>query len=66
MTSFRGARRGKICPVHEVLGVAPDAPELTVKGAFRELVKDAHGDQGGNEEYDVSKLKEARDELLSE
>lgn len=34
---------------HEVLGVAPDAPEPVVKGAFRELVKEGHGDQGGNE-----------------
>ncbi|CAL92427.1 J domain-containing protein [Halorubrum virus BJ1] len=49
---------------HEVLGVAPDAPEPVVKGAFRELVKDAHGDQGGNDEYNVSELKQARDELV--
>lgn len=49
---------------HEVLGVAPDAPEPTVMGAFRELVKEAHGDQGGNDDYDVAELKEARDELL--
>jgi hypothetical protein len=51
---------------HEVLGVAKDAPELVVKGAFRELVKDAHGDQGGNEEYDVAELKRARDALLDD
>ncbi|MFY4816197.1 J domain-containing protein [Haloarcula sp. AONF1] len=51
---------------HEVLGVAPDAPEPTVTGAFRELVKDAHGDQGGNDDYDVAELKRARDALLSE
>jgi len=49
---------------HEVLGVAPDAPEPTVMGAFRELVKEAHGDQGGNEEYNVSELKRARDAML--
>lgn len=49
---------------HEVLGVAPDAPDLVVNGAFRELVKEAHGDQGGNEKYDVRELKRARDELL--
>jgi len=49
---------------HEILGVAPDAPEPTVKGAFRELVKDAHGDQGGNDAYDVSELKRARDAML--
>lgn len=29
---------------HEVLGVAEDAPDLVVRDAFRELVKDAHGD----------------------
>ena len=51
---------------HEVLGVAPDAPELVVKGAFRELVKEAHGDQGGSDEWDVSELKRARDELLDD
>jgi len=49
---------------HEVLGVTPDAPEAAVKGAFRELVKDAHGDHGGNGEHSVSELKDARDALL--
>ena len=51
-------------PAHEVLGVSEDAPEPVVKGAFRELVKEAHGDQGGSDEWDVSELKRARDELL--
>jgi hypothetical protein len=50
---------------HEVLGVAKDAPEPVVKGAFRELVKEGHGDQGGNNAYDVSELKQARDALLN-
>lgn len=49
---------------HEVLGIARDAPEPVVMGAFRELVKEAHGDQGGNEAYDVAELKQARDALL--
>jgi hypothetical protein len=49
---------------HEVLGVAEGAPEPVVKGAFRELVKEGHGDQGGNDEYDVSELKRARDAIL--
>ncbi len=53
-------------PPHEVLGISPDAPEPVVKGAFRELVKEAHADQGANAAYDVSELKEARDELLAE
>jgi hypothetical protein len=39
-------------------------PEPVVMGAFRELVKEAHGDQGGNEAYDVAELKQARDALL--
>ncbi|GAB7010446.1 J domain-containing protein [Halorubrum trueperi] len=49
---------------HEVLGVAEGAPDPVVKGAFRELVKEAHGDQGGSEKWDVGELKQARDELL--
>ena len=51
-------------PAHEVLGVAPEAPAPAVKGAFRELVKEAHGDQGGSDEWGVSELKRARDDLL--
>jgi len=58
--------RAETPPAHEVLGVAPDAPEPVVKGAFRELVKEAHGDQGGSDEWDVSELKRARDELLAD
>lgn len=34
------------------------------EGTIREFVKEGHGDQGGNEEYDVSELKQARDELI--
>ena len=51
---------------HEVLGVAPDAPELVVKGAFRELVKEAHGNQGGDDAYEVGELKRARDAMLED
>ena len=51
---------------HEVLGVTPDAPDPVVKGAFRELVKDAHGDHGGNGEHSVAELKNARDALLED
>ena len=50
----------------EVLGVAKDAPKPTVKRAFREFVKDAHGDQGGNDTYGVSELKRSRDVLLDD
>lgn len=49
---------------HEVLGVAPDAPEPVIQGAFRELVKEGHGDQGGNDAYDIQEVKEARDAML--
>ena len=49
---------------HEVLGVTPDASEATIQGAFRELVKRAHGDHGSNGEHSVSELKNARDALL--
>lgn len=51
---------------HEVLGAAPDAPDLVIKRVFRLLVKEGHADQGGSEEYDVSELKQARDELLDD
>jgi len=51
-------------PPHEILGVAPDAPEPVVHGAFRELVKTAHPDAGGDSEYSTRDLKEARDALL--
>ena len=51
---------------HEILGVAADAPEPVVKGAFRELAKEGHGDQGDSDEYDVQELKRARDAMLGE
>lgn len=41
-----------------------DAPDLVVKDTFRELAKEAHGDQGGSDEWVVTELKRARDELL--
>ncbi|WP_049979350.1 J domain-containing protein [Halolamina rubra] len=49
---------------HEILGVSPDAPEPVIRGAFRELAKEGHGDQGASEKYDVQELQQARDELL--
>jgi len=49
---------------HELLGVAPDAEPAVVRGAFRELVKQAHGDVGGRDDLDVDELKRARDALL--
>lgn len=56
--------RVEIPPSHEVLGISEGAPDHVVKGAFRELVKEAHGDQGDREGWDVSESKRARDTLL--
>lgn len=47
-----------------VLGVASDAPDSVVKDALRELVKEGHADQSGNDAYDVAELKRAGDALL--
>ncbi len=49
---------------HEVLGVSPNARDEVVRGAYRELVKAAHGDQGADRDLDVQELQQARDELL--
>jgi len=35
-------------PPHEVLEVAPDAGDAVVKAAYREKIKSAHPDQGGD------------------
>jgi hypothetical protein len=48
---------------HEVLGVAPDAPEAVVKAAAREKLKAAHPDHGGSEP-ELRRVKQARDQLL--
>ncbi|WP_276259873.1 J domain-containing protein [Haloglomus litoreum] len=37
-------------PPHEVLGVAPDAPEAVVRGAARARKKETHPDNGGSTE----------------
>ncbi|GAB3669578.1 J domain-containing protein [Halopiger thermotolerans] len=52
---------------HEVLDVAPDAPDEIVKAAFRAQVKDleGHPDTGGSSRR-FQKLKRARDELLED
>lgn len=58
--------RVEMPPPYEVLDVSEDAPDPVVKGPFRELVKEAHGDQGGSDEWDDSELRRARDELLDD
>ncbi|OTF01855.1 MBL fold metallo-hydrolase [Halorubrum sp. SD683] len=51
---------------HEVLSVAQDAREESIRGAYRELVKAAHGDQGDDRDLDVQELQEARDAMLED
>jgi len=42
---------------HEVLGVAEDAPDVVVRGAFREAgQRGARRSGGGNDAYDVSEV----------
>lgn len=50
-------------PPHEVLDVAPDAPDGVVKAAFRELAKHKHADQGGSTE-EMIRLQEAKEAML--
>lgn len=54
-------------PAHDVLGVAPDAPDEVVRGAFRELSKKHHSDTGDDPDPDkLQRVREARDEMLEE
>lgn len=50
-------------PPHEILGVAPDAPDATVKGAYRELLKERHPDHGGTSE-EFAQLQQAKKAML--
>lgn len=50
-------------PPHEVLGVTPDAPEASVKGAYRELLKERHPDHGGSRE-EFEQLQAAKEAML--
>lgn len=52
-------------PPHEILGVAPDAPAATVKGAYRELLKERHPDHGGSTAA-FHELQEAKEALLND
>jgi len=51
---------------HEVLGVREDADPAVVKGAYRELVKEAHGDQGDRDDLDVAELRRAKEKMLED
>jgi DnaJ-class molecular chaperone len=50
-------------PAHETLGVAADAPAAVVKAAHRELVKEAHPDQGGSN-AELKRINEAKAAML--
>jgi len=50
---------------HEILGVAPDASNAVVKGAYRELLKERHPDHGGSQS-EFQKLRAAKDAMLGE
>jgi len=50
-------------PPHEVLDVAPDAPDGVVEAAFREKTKEAHPDHGGSSEA-FQRLQRAKEAML--
>jgi hypothetical protein len=53
-------------PPHEVLGVAPDAPESVVENAYRERVQETHPDKPGGDEAAFRRVQEAREAMLDE
>jgi len=50
-------------PPHEVLDVAPDAPDNVVEAAYREKTKDHHPDHGGSPEA-FQRLQRAKEAML--
>jgi hypothetical protein len=52
-------------PPHEVLDVAPDAPETIVEGAYRAKVQQAHPDKGGSAEA-LKRVNRAREAMLDD
>lgn len=50
---------------HEVLGVAPDAPQAVIRGAYRELLKERHPDHGGTT-AEFRELNEAKEAMLDD
>lgn len=56
-----GAANGEL--PHEVLEVAPDAPEDVVEAAYRAKAQDAHADQGGSTER-MTRLNKAKERIL--
>ncbi|WP_435099521.1 J domain-containing protein [Halarchaeum sp. P4] len=52
-------------PPHEVLEVAPDAPDAVVKAAYHSLAKERHPDSGGSEDA-MAELNAAKEAMLDE
>ena len=50
---------------HEVLGVAPDAPDEVIEAAARRLKKETHPDSGGSRE-EFQRVNEAEEKLLGD
>ncbi len=50
-------------PPHEILEVAPDASDSVVKAAYRQKMKSAHPDQGGDQSA-MQRVTNARDAML--
>lgn len=59
------AGSGRSEPPHEVLGVAPDAPDAVVKGAARSLKAEKHPDSGGSRDA-FRRVVEAEEAMLDE
>jgi len=51
-------------PPHEILGVAPDAPDNVVQAAKRQLLKEHHPDNGGDE-AEFKRVKEAAEKMTA-
>jgi len=53
-------------PAHEVLGVAPDAPDDVVEAAARRLSANVHPDKPEGDEEEFKRIQRARDRLLGD
>ncbi|GAB3315146.1 J domain-containing protein [Haloplanus salinarum] len=51
---------------HDVLDVAPDAPDHVVENAYRERVQETHPDKPGGDQEAFRRVQEAREALLDE
>jgi hypothetical protein len=60
-----GDRTGTVEEPHEVLGVAPDAPDDVVEAASRRLAANNHPDNGGDREQ-FHRIQQAKRSLLND